>query len=67
MLINDIQPGAYASMTKVDFAALDSMFLKPVGIYGSKTEIVRFMQSKGVVDEPMYADLDLLEESMSGN
>jgi len=51
MLINDIQPGAYTSMTKVDFTALDRMLLKPIGIYGSKAEIVRFLQSKGVVDQ----------------
>lgn len=50
-LINDLQPGAYSSMTKVDFAALDSLNMRPVGIYGSKSEIVRFLEVKGAVDE----------------
>lgn len=49
-LINDLSPGAYASMTKVDFAALDRLALKPVGIYGSKDEIVRFLLSLEVID-----------------
>ncbi|KAI0959615.1 hypothetical protein AcW1_004397 [Taiwanofungus camphoratus] len=49
--INDLLPGAYVSMTRVDFAALDQLSVKPIGIYGSKTEIVRFLLSEGVVDE----------------
>lgn len=38
-------------MTKVNFSALDSLIVKPVGIYGSKEEIVRFLLSLGVVDD----------------
>ncbi|KAI0921705.1 hypothetical protein AcW2_006594 [Taiwanofungus camphoratus] len=49
--INDLHPGAYVSMTRVDFAALDQLSVKPIGIYGSKTELVRFLQTAGVVDE----------------
>jgi hypothetical protein len=48
---NTICPGAYISMTKVNFSALDSLIVKPVGIYGSKEEIVRFLLSLGVVDD----------------
>jgi hypothetical protein len=55
--INDIRPGAYMSMTKVNFGALDAVHLKPLGIYGSHTEIVRFLVRLNFVSEAMYADL----------
>lgn len=51
--VNSLSPGAYLSMTKVDFHALDKVAVKPMGIYGSKTEIVRFLLTIGVVDKPM--------------
>ncbi|KAH9029437.1 hypothetical protein EDB85DRAFT_1531855 [Lactarius pseudohatsudake] len=41
--INSLSPGAYSSITKVDFKILDKIVLKPLGIYGSKEEIVRFL------------------------
>ncbi len=46
-------PGAYASITKVDFKALDRLIIKPLGIYGSKGEIVRLLRSIGAVDDDM--------------
>lgn len=49
--INAICPGAYVSMTNVDFSALDGLIVKPIGIYGSKEEIVRLLSSLGVVDD----------------
>lgn len=48
--INDVYPGAYASMTKVDFLALDKMSVKPIGLYGSKEEIVGFFERMDIVD-----------------
>ncbi|KAF9232513.1 hypothetical protein BU15DRAFT_67382 [Melanogaster broomeanus] len=48
--INTVSPGAYVSVTKVDFKALDNYIIKPVGVYGSKEEIVRFLSELGVVD-----------------
>jgi hypothetical protein len=51
--VNDIAPGAYASLTKVDFAALDKIRVRPVGIYGSQPEIVRFLVSINAVDDNM--------------
>ncbi|KAG1768958.1 hypothetical protein EDD22DRAFT_843764 [Suillus occidentalis] len=54
---NTICPGAYVSMTKVNFSALDGLFVKPVGIYGSKEEIVRLLLSLGVVDDHVAAQL----------
>jgi hypothetical protein len=52
--MNTICPGAYASVTKVDFKSLDQFVIKPVGIYGSKTEIVRFLRFLNVVNEATY-------------
>ncbi|KAF8452926.1 hypothetical protein L210DRAFT_3499752 [Boletus edulis BED1] len=49
--------GSYASMTKVNFKALDHYVIKPVGVYGSKEEIVRFLLQLGAVDETVAAQL----------
>ncbi|KAG8690825.1 hypothetical protein FRC11_008866 [Ceratobasidium sp. 423] len=43
-LLNTILPGSYESVSKIDFKALDTCTIKPVGIYGSKPEIVRFLR-----------------------
>ena len=46
-----MSPGAYASITRVDFNTLDQLEIKPLGVYGSKDEIVRLMRSIGAVDD----------------
>ena len=51
--INALSPGAYSSITKVNFKKLDDFFLKPIGVYGSKEEIVRFLRETGAVDAKM--------------
>ena len=53
--INSVSPGAYASITKVDFKALDRFLIKPLGVYGSKIEIVRLLRSIDVIDDNTYA------------
>ena len=52
-LINDLSPGAYRDLTKVDFASMDRVQVKPLGIYGTKQEIVRFLRQLDVVDRTM--------------
>ena len=52
--LNEISPNAYMSLTKVDFKALDKFQVKPIGIYGSKEEIVRFLVSVAVIDDTMH-------------
>ncbi len=52
--INSVSPGAYASITKVDFKILDQFMIKPVGVYGSKDEIVRLLQCMGAIDDDVY-------------
>ncbi|KZW03814.1 hypothetical protein EXIGLDRAFT_4132 [Exidia glandulosa HHB12029] len=49
-LMEKLSPGAYTSMTKVNFRALDTAVLHPVGVYGSKESIVQFLLSGGKVD-----------------
>ncbi len=48
--INKIQPGAYKSLTKVDFKSLDVRFIQPIGVYGSRHSIVSFFLNFGIVD-----------------
>ena len=54
MFINALSPGAYSSITKVNFKMLDSFLLKPIGIYGSKEEIVKFLCEVRAVDDQTY-------------
>ncbi|OSX60152.1 hypothetical protein POSPLADRAFT_1047623 [Postia placenta MAD-698-R-SB12] len=56
-LMNDLRPGSYTSMTKVDFNALDTISVKPTGIYGSKNEIVRFLETLGSIDKTIAHSL----------
>lgn len=51
--INYICPGAYISLTKVDFKALDNFSVKPIGIYGSREEIARFLTTIQVINGSM--------------
>lgn len=43
IFINTLCPGAYTSITKVDFKALDKLKVKPIGVYGSKEGIVSLL------------------------
>ena len=51
--INALSPGAYSSITKVNFKILDDLLLKPIGVYGSREEIVRFLRELGAIDFEM--------------
>ena len=48
--INALSPGAYSSITRVNFKILDHCLLKPIGVYGSREEIVRFFSEMGAID-----------------
>jgi hypothetical protein len=52
-LINALSPGAYESLTRVDFKAMDRVLIKPTGVYGSKSELVRFLVSIGAIDDQL--------------
>jgi hypothetical protein len=51
--VNDVSWGAYQSMTNVNFGALDQLLIKPIGLYGSKSEIVRYLRDLDVVNDEM--------------
>lgn len=51
---NDICPGAYQSMTHVNFKALDGMSLRPIGLYGPRPEIVRYIRDLNLVSRATY-------------
>ncbi|KIJ09825.1 hypothetical protein PAXINDRAFT_102165 [Paxillus involutus ATCC 200175] len=55
--VDAVRPGAYVSLTKVNFKALDQYIVKPIGIYGSKEEIVRFLCSIDRIDDNMAQEL----------
>ncbi|EKM59291.1 uncharacterized protein PHACADRAFT_113812 [Phanerochaete carnosa HHB-10118-sp] len=46
---NDISPGAYQSMTHINFKALDDLSVRPIGIYGPKSEILRYIKDLGLI------------------
>ncbi|KAF8321130.1 hypothetical protein DL93DRAFT_2224184 [Clavulina sp. PMI_390] len=54
-LVNQISPGAYTSLTEINFAALDNVELQPVGLYGSAPQIVDFLEQSGAIDEEVKA------------
>ncbi|KAG8993098.1 hypothetical protein FRB94_011064 [Tulasnella sp. JGI-2019a] len=60
-LVNSLSPGAYTSITKINFAALDRVSINAVGLYGSKSELVRVLRETGAVDEET-ANLLLLSD-----
>ena len=62
--INKIRPESYASLTQVDFKALDHFMIKPLGIYGSKAEIVRFLRSFNAVNEDMCVGFPFFVKSL---
>ncbi|KAG8900672.1 hypothetical protein FRB99_005823 [Tulasnella sp. 403] len=55
--LHAICPGAYKSLTKIDFLALDLISVNAVGIYGSKSEIARFLREAGALDDEMWVVL----------
>ncbi|KAG8994929.1 hypothetical protein FRB90_000300 [Tulasnella sp. 427] len=61
--INAVLPGAYTSVTKIDFHRLDREARLPlIGIYGSKTEIIRFLLAAGSIDDDAAGLLQLPED-----
>lgn len=57
-LLNKLVPGSYRDVTRIDLAALDSVSIKTVGIYGSKSEIVRFLRKENAVNDDTYVSVN---------
>ena len=53
------------SLTKVDFKALDRFHVKPIGIYGSRDEIVRFLVSVAAIDDTVYVPVQFVIQLLS--
>ena len=60
--INRVSPGAYVSLTKIDFQALDTTSVKPTGVYGSKERIVDLFLEIGVIGPHLFV-ISLLQTS----
>ena len=52
--INKVSPGAYVSLTRIDFRALDNASVKPVGVYGSKERIVDLFLEVGAIEPDLF-------------
>lgn len=50
-MINDLHPKAYMALTRVDFKALDSLSIRPIGVYGDRCEITKFLTSLKVIND----------------
>ncbi|KAF5362168.1 hypothetical protein D9756_002245 [Leucocoprinus leucothites] len=64
-LINDLRPGAYLSLTRVDFKALDSLSIRPIGVYGDRIEISKLLVSIKVIDDHIFQLLRLSKDDLS--
>ncbi|KAE9406917.1 hypothetical protein BT96DRAFT_954710 [Gymnopus androsaceus JB14] len=64
--INEVVPGAYTSLTKVDFKALDKVGVKPFGVYGSKAQIIELLYSVGSVDDKLARLLTSSSDDSTG-
>ena len=62
--INTLSPDACSDITKVNFKILDDLLLKPIGVYGSKEEIVRFLREIGAINVKMYVSPLMYWESL---
>ncbi|KAG8924162.1 hypothetical protein FRC02_010614 [Tulasnella sp. 418] len=56
-LMHKLAPQSYSSLTKIDFAMLDNIAIQPVGIYGDKDALVRFMSEVIGLDDQSAAYL----------
>jgi len=52
--INQVSPGAYASLTRIDFRALDNVNIKPIGVYGSRERIVDLLLEVRVIEPRLF-------------
>ncbi|KAG8740983.1 hypothetical protein FRC10_003489 [Ceratobasidium sp. 414] len=42
-LLNKLLPGSYTSISKINLTALDELNIKPLGLYGIESEIIKFL------------------------
>ncbi|CAE6502261.1 unnamed protein product, partial [Rhizoctonia solani] len=55
-LLNIVHPGSYDSVSKINFRVLDQQLsIKPIGVYGIRQEIIKFLRQAHYIDEPCAA------------
>ncbi|CAE6496426.1 unnamed protein product, partial [Rhizoctonia solani] len=63
-LLNIVQPGSYDSVSRINFKELDKLSIKPTGIYGNQSEIVKFLQQAQFLDDNSAALLSQVNKSV---
>ncbi|KAJ1300985.1 hypothetical protein OPQ81_003409 [Rhizoctonia solani] len=49
-LLNIVWPGSYDSVSRINFKELDKLSIKPTGLYGSQSEIIKFLHQAQFLD-----------------
>ncbi|KIM24854.1 hypothetical protein M408DRAFT_26650 [Serendipita vermifera MAFF 305830] len=63
---NSLEPRSYASLTKVNFRALDKHRIRPQGVYGSITAVADFLQEIGCINQDTHGLLVAKRDESSG-
>ncbi|KAG9124992.1 hypothetical protein FRC07_009436 [Ceratobasidium sp. 392] len=54
-LLNTMSPGSYELPWKINFKLLDQLAIKPIGLYGCKSEIIKFLRGVNCLNEETQA------------
>ncbi|EUC60521.1 root hair defective 3 GTP-binding protein, partial [Rhizoctonia solani AG-3 Rhs1AP] len=54
-LLNIVRPGSYDSVSRINFKELDKLSIKPTGLYGNQSEIIKFLQQAQFLDDNSVA------------
>ncbi|CAE6339231.1 unnamed protein product [Rhizoctonia solani] len=58
LLLNNMLPGSYRSVSSIDFKSLDQLTIKPKGIYGNRQEIANFLRDIGCIDNIIHQHMN---------
>ncbi|RHZ89869.1 hypothetical protein Glove_9g267 [Diversispora epigaea] len=56
-LCNDMIPGSFKSISKINYEKLNSCHIHLIGVYGQNSLIAKLLLDKGIVDEKTYKSL----------
>ncbi|KAG8690824.1 hypothetical protein FRC11_008865, partial [Ceratobasidium sp. 423] len=62
-LLNIVRPGSYDSVSRINFKELDKLSVKPTGLYGSQSEIIRYLQQAQYLGDNSVALLSRVNKS----
>ncbi|KAG8762905.1 hypothetical protein FRC11_007234, partial [Ceratobasidium sp. 423] len=66
-LLNIVRPGSYDSVSRINFKELDKLSIKPTGLYGSQSEIIRYLQQAQYLDDNSVALLSRVNKSSNSS